>query len=84
MLASKTCCKDRWRQVISEADRIKPKHLFTLQQGVSSNQLTEMYENGIILVVPQPIAASFPEDYRSKIMNLTGFVDFIKTSQRGQ
>lgn len=84
MLASKTCCKDRWRQVISEADRIKPKHLFTLQQGVSSNQLTEMYENGIILVVPQPIVASFPEDYRSKIMNLTGFVDFIKTSQRGQ
>lgn len=81
MLASKTCCKDRWRQVISEADRIKPKHLFTLQQGVSSNQLAEMYANGIILVVPQPILSSFPMDYRSKIMNLTGFIGFIKESQ---
>ena len=82
MLASKTCCKDRWRQVISEADRIEKKHLFTLQQGVSSNQLAEMYQHGIILVVPQPIMSSFPEDYRAKIMNLTNFVDFIKASQQ--
>ena len=81
MLASKTCCKDRWRQVISEADRIKQKHLFTLQQGVSSNQLAEMYEHGIILVVPQPIISSFPQDYHSKIMNLSGFVNFIRVSQ---
>ena len=81
MLASKTCCKDRWRQVISEADRIKPKHLFTLQEGVSSNQLNEMYQNGIVLVVPQPIMPSFPADYRDKIMNLTGFVEYIRNNQ---
>ena len=59
MLASKTCCKDRWRQVINEADRIKQKHLFTLQEGVSGNQLKEMYKEGIVLVVPQPILKSF-------------------------
>ena len=82
MLASKTCCKDRWRQVISEADRIEKKHLFTLQQGVSSNQLAEMYLHGIVLVVPRPIITSFPEDYRSKIMDLTDFVGFIRASQR--
>ena len=35
MLAAKTTCKDRWRQVISEADRIDRKHLLTLQEGVS-------------------------------------------------
>jgi len=82
MLASKTCCKDRWRQVISEADRIEKKHLFTLQHGISSNQLAEMYQHEIILVVPQPIMSSFPKDYHDRIMNLTGFVDFIKVSQR--
>jgi type II restriction enzyme len=82
MLASKTCCKDRWRQVINEADRIKTKHLFTLQEGVSENQLDEMSSNGIVLVVPSPIINSFPINYRDKIMNLTGFVDFIKTSQQ--
>jgi len=81
MLASKTCCKDRWRQVISEADRIEKKHLFTLQHGVSTNQLEEMYQHGIILVVPQPIIKTFPSDYHAKIMNLTGFIDFIKICQ---
>lgn len=82
MLASKTCCKDRWRQVSSEADRITPKHLFTLQEGASCNQLKEMYEGGIVLVVPQPTLKSFPQEYHDRILNLTGFVDFIKTSQR--
>ena len=35
VLASKTTCKDRWRQVLNEADRVETKHLFTLQQGIS-------------------------------------------------
>jgi len=45
MMASKTCCKDRWRQILNEADRINPKYLFTLQHGVSANQLQEMKDN---------------------------------------
>lgn len=81
MLAAKTCCKDRWRQVINEADRISPKHLFTLQEGVSGNQLNEMSEHGIVLVVPQPIMKSFPKEYHGRIMNLGGFMDYIKASQ---
>ncbi|MDO5576335.1 MAG: type II restriction endonuclease [Fibrobacter sp.] len=81
MLASKTCCKDRWRQVINEADRIKRKHLFTLQEGVSVNQLNEMYQNGIVLVVPRPILASFPAVFHNRIMDLTGFVNYIRSSQ---
>uniref|UniRef100_UPI00202FE96B type II restriction endonuclease n=2 Tax=Enterobacterales TaxID=91347 RepID=UPI00202FE96B len=36
MLAVKTTCKDRWRQALSEADRIDKIHLFTLQEGVSA------------------------------------------------
>ena len=82
MLASKTCCKDRWRQILSEADRINKKHLFTLQEGVSANQLKEMNKSGIILVVPQSNIKSFPHEYHSIIMNLTGFVNFIKDNQK--
>ena len=81
MLASKTCCKDRWRQVINEADRIREKHLFTLQEGISSNQLKEMYHHGIVVVVPRPIMSSFPKEYRQQIMDLTGFVALIKAKQ---
>ena len=47
MLAAKTTCKDRWRQIINEADRIKLKHLITLQEGVSEAQFREMQEAGV-------------------------------------
>jgi hypothetical protein len=81
MLAAKTCCKDRWRQVINEADRIWPKHLFTLQQGVSDNQLKEMEKERVILVVPDENKQSFPKNWRSKILNLKGFIDIRRKVQ---
>jgi type II restriction enzyme len=73
-LASKTTCKDRWRQVINEANRIEIKHLFTLQQGISKNQLSEMYKEGVRLVVPKPYLGSFPEEYQDKILTLESFI----------
>ena len=53
MLGAKTTCKDRWRQVLNEANRIPNKHLFTLQLGVSKNQLQEMKDEHLTLVVPK-------------------------------
>ncbi len=82
MMAAKTCCKDRWRQILNEADRISFKHLFTLQQGISSNQLKEMYDSKVILVVPKPYLTSYPKDWRSSILTLESFVDFIKEKQK--
>ena len=35
MLAVKTTCRDRWRQILNEARRIETKHLLTVQEGVS-------------------------------------------------
>ena len=55
MLVVKTTCKDRWRQILNEADRIPVKHLFTLQEGVSVNQFQEMCESNVRLVVPKPL-----------------------------
>ena len=37
MLGSKSTLKDRWRQVLDEADRITHKHLLTLEPGVSES-----------------------------------------------
>ena len=81
MMAAKTCCKDRWRQILNEANRITTKHLFTLQQGVSSNQLQEMKDNNVELVVPEPHLGSFPKEWRKSLFVLDGFVTFIKRQQ---
>lgn len=81
MLAAKTTCKDRWRQILNEADRVKTKHLFTLQQGISENQLKEMYKYDVCLVVPEPYLNSFPRAYRSNILTLNSFLKVIKSNQ---
>lgn len=74
MLASKTTCKDRWRQILNEADRIDCKHLVTLQQGVSENQFKEMHNAGVVLVVPRKLQKSFPESVRPQILSLEQFI----------
>lgn len=37
MLAVKTTCKDRWRQILNEADKIHQVHLFTLGRSFSGS-----------------------------------------------
>lgn len=77
-LGAKTTCKDRWRQVINEADRIAEKHLFTLQQGISVQQLKEMETEKVILVVPRPYIYTFPKEKHDSIWTLKKFIEFAK------
>lgn len=77
-LGSKTTCKDRWRQILTEAKRIDRKHLFTLQQGISSNQLGEMERENVTLVIPRQNLNSFPEPWRPKLMTLGSFIQYVR------
>jgi hypothetical protein len=81
MLAVKTTCKDRWRQILNEADRIKTKHLFTLQQGISESQLKEMYKYKVQLVVPKSYVHHFPKKYQKKILTLEQFIKHVQSIQ---
>lgn len=78
-LGAKTTCKDRWRQVLNEAARIPHKHLFTLQQGISSNQLKEMKDENLTLVVPERHLTTFPAEHRKDILTLKNFISQVKT-----
>ncbi|MDA1305881.1 MAG: type II restriction endonuclease [Acidobacteria bacterium] len=53
MLAAKSTCKDRWRQILAEADRVPAKHLLTLESGISVNQTTQMADRSVTLVIPR-------------------------------
>lgn len=79
-LAAKTTCKDRWRQVLNEANRMKesPKYLCTLQQGISRAQMDEMQDENVILVVPKPYISSYPRDRQGRIWTLARFVKYIQ------
>lgn len=77
-LGSKTTCKDRWRQILNEANRIPEKHLLTLQQGISSNQLEEMAGEKVTLVVPKPYHSMYPEQYRDRLWTVEKFIHFAE------
>ncbi|RVM58398.1 type II restriction endonuclease [Sinorhizobium meliloti] len=80
MLAAKTTCKDRWRQIINEADRIRTKHLLTLQEGVSQAQFNEMTDAGVRLVVPSDIHESYPETVRPHLITFEEFIGDVRTA----
>jgi len=78
MLAVKTTCKDRWRQVLNEADRIPKKHLLTLQEGVSESQFREMTEANVCLVVPQSLISAYPQGVQPHLQTLESFIGDIR------
>ena len=79
-LAAKTTCKDRWRQILNEADRLRDqnKYLCTMQQGISAAQMDEMEAEKVILVVPKPYIAAYPNDRRERIWTISKFINYIK------
>ena len=81
MLGAKTTCKDRWRQVLNEANRIPEKHLFTLQRGVSRNQLQEMCDEHLTLVVPKENKTLFLPEFHDHIMCLSDFISMVRERQ---
>lgn len=74
VLAAKTTCKDRWRQILNEADRIPEKHLLTLQEGISVTQFREMTEAGVRLVLPAALVQSYADEIRPSLVRLGDFV----------
>lgn len=74
----KTTCKDRWRQVLNEAKRVPNKHILTIQQGISANQLAEMHEANVTLVVPREIQRQYPRGGDIEMRNVEQFIADVR------
>lgn len=81
MLGVKSTCKDRWRQVLSEAKRIEIKHLLTLESAISVNQTDEMREKMLQLVVPKKIIGTFKFEQQKWLFTVTDFMKLVKDRQ---
>lgn len=78
MLGVKTTCKDRWRQILNEAQRIQHKHLMTIQEGISKKQLLQMQQAQVTLIVPQRLHSRYPRDKTIKLMDVEGFIKAVR------
>jgi hypothetical protein len=83
MLGVKSTSKDRWRQVLTEADRIPRKHLCTLEAGISTKQTDEMQRQRLTLVVPASLHVTYTSAQRAKLMSVTSFIEFTRRKQTG-
>ncbi|MET4090591.1 type II restriction endonuclease [Bradyrhizobium sp. S3.5.5] len=81
MLGAKSTCKDRWRQVLSEAQKIQHKHLLTLEPGISENQTAEMQAKHLQLVLPSSLHQTYREGQRPWLMNVDQFISLIQSRQ---
>lgn len=82
MLGVKSSCKDRWRQVLAEADRIPEKHLLTLEAAISTNQTQEMEHNHLQLVVPAELHKTYTLAQQNWLMNVSDFIEMLQFRQR--
>ena len=82
MLGAKSTCKDRWRQVLSEAERIERKHLLTLESAISENQTNEMINKKLQLVLPLPIHETYTLKQRAWLYSVKMFLEEVKEKQK--
>lgn len=78
VLGVKTTCKDRWRQVLNEARRVRRKHILTLQPGISANQLRAMQEAGVQLVVPENLQHHYPPNSGVELLSVERFLGWAR------
>lgn len=81
VLGSKSTCKDRWRQVLAEADRIKRKHLITLEAAISTYQTDEMIRKNLQLIVPKSIHSTYTINQQKWLFTIKDFIKEVREKQ---
>lgn len=81
MLGVKSTCKDRWRQVLAEADRIGDKHLLTLETSISAHQTDEMAAKRLHLVLPRGLHRTYTQTQQGWLMDVAGFMALVRERQ---
>lgn len=81
MLAAKSVCKERWRQVLPEADRITAKHLVTIEPGISPAQTEQMRAHEVQLIVPQSLQTSYQPAQRQWLWCVADFIALVSQRQ---
>lgn len=81
MLGVKSTSKDRWRQVLTEADRISKKHLCTLESGISAKQTAEMLRQQLSLVIPIALHGTYTANQREVLSSVADFIEYVRRKQ---
>ena len=81
MLGVKTTLKDRWRQVLAEANRVPVKHLVTLEPAISKNQTDQIKAANLQLILPSMLRETFLPEQQKDILSLAEFIKILMPKQ---
>ena len=66
---------------MAEADRIKHKHLLTLEAAISTNQTDEMQAKDLQLVLPRSLHDTYSNTQRNWLMDVSAFTAMVRERQ---
>ena len=78
MVAAKRTLKDRWRQVLREANRTEHKHLLTLDSDISEAQLQDMQAAKVIVAMPKSIRDTYPPGMATQFLTVEKLIRDIE------
>lgn len=76
---AKTSAKERWRQVLEEADEVPTKHLLTLQP-IAPSTVRQMLERGVQPVVPKPRQREFGREAKPHLWTVEQFLSHVQST----
>ena len=76
-LGAKSTARERWKQVLSEASRLRRRHLATLDPQLSGASLASMLEHDVVPVMPARLGALYGID---AVMSIEEFIERARWS----
>ena len=81
MLGVKSTRKDRWRQVLAEADRIDDKHLLTLETAISRIRPTKWQQSGCNSFCRAVCTRPYTPAQQVWLMDVVSFTELVRARQ---
>lgn len=75
LLAVKFTLKERWRQILNEGERVKIKHVLTMDGAVTRSTLTSMREARLHPSMPAALRARYPVGMQGDILSVRELLD---------
>lgn len=80
MLAAKSTLRERWKDVLSQAARIRPRHVCTIDATLSRNLLSEMMKHDLAVVLPTSLHTRYSAD-AERLLSVERFIDLVAQRQ---
>lgn len=83
-VGAKTTTKERWQQLVAEAQRIGVRHMVTMDKDLNGTKVHTMKLKNVVPVLPSPLIVDQygDKDWKGDLMSVGAFVEMAEDRQR--